>query len=125
SAAGTYVWSEGFGTSFILGEVARAVAVDRSGNVIITGTMVSTLDFGGGPLFSTSYDIFVAKFSVDGVHLWSKRAGDTYDDHGNSVAVDGSGNVVVTGDFATSVNFGGDTLTSPGGTDAFLVKFAP
>jgi hypothetical protein len=38
--------------------------------------------------------------------------------------VDGGGNVVVTGYFQGTVNFGGGSLTSAGGTDIFLFKYS-
>ena len=52
-------------------------------------------------------DIYVAKLAGgSGSCLWAKRFGDGYDQSGNAVAVDGSGNVVLTGYFFSTVNFG-------------------
>ena len=82
------------------------------------------LNFGGGALAeSGSYDIFAAKFSASGAHLWSKRFGVLYDDHGNAIVMDAGGNVIVAGDFFEGVNFGGSTLLSPGNIDGVLVEF--
>jgi hypothetical protein len=84
------------------------------------------VDFGGGALAENgSYDIFAAKFSASGAHLWSKRFGVLYDDHGNAIVMDAGGNVIVVGDFFEGVDFGGGALQSPGGVDGFLVKFGP
>lgn len=58
----------------------------------------------------------------DGSHLWSRRFGSNLDDDGNSLAVDASGNVLVTGFFRNTVDFGGGGLTSAGSTDIFLLK---
>jgi hypothetical protein len=82
------------------------------------------VNFGGGGLVSAGVgDIFVAKYSgADGSHLWSKRFGDTSADSGQGVAVDGSGNAVVTGVFNGTVNFGGGGLVSAGSDDIFLLK---
>ena len=119
----SHLWSKRFGsTSFDQG---YGVAVDDSGNVVVTGSFNGTVNFGGGGLNSAgSFDIFVAKFSgADGSHLWSKRFGSTYEDEGLGVAVDGSGNVVVTGYFWGTVDFGGGELTSAGSSDdIFVVK---
>jgi len=102
SAAGAHQWSKRIGG--IGDEIPHGVAVDGSGNVVVTGSFTSTADFGGGSLTSTgSYDIFVAKYSSTGAHQWSKRFGDTTSDTGYSVAVDGSGNIVVTGSFQNKV----------------------
>lgn len=57
-------------------------------------------------------------------HLWSKRFGSTGSDQGFGVAVDSSGNVLATGFFEGTVNFGGGNLTSAGSGDIFLLKLA-
>jgi hypothetical protein len=91
---------------------------------LITGVFGGTVDFGGDTLTSAgSPDIFLAKFDTNGGHLWSKRFGDSRVQYGRSVACDGSGNVVVTGYFRSTVNFGGGTLTSAGADDIFLAEF--
>jgi hypothetical protein len=127
SATGGYLWVKNFGTSSSLAPHASGVAVDGNGNIALTGAITDYVDFGGGQLMASQItgDIFVAKFSAGGTHVWSKRAGGDYNDHGNAIAFDGSGNVFDAGDFYTQANFGGATMYSPGGTDAYLVKFAP
>jgi hypothetical protein len=57
-------------------------------------------------------------------HLWSQRFGsDTYSDYGQSVAIDGADNVVVTGSFGDTADFGGGDLVSNGYWDIFLAKY--
>jgi hypothetical protein len=48
-----------------------------------------------------------------------------WDDHGDGIAVDGNGNVITVGDFYQSEDFGGGLMSSPGGTDGFLLKLTP
>src|SRR5437773_827609 len=112
SPTGTNVWAKRFGGSGV--DVATAVAVDKQNNsVIVAGYFTGTVDFGGGPLTSAGgADVFVAKYAADGGFQWAKRFGGTSGDVAASVAVDGSGNVVVGGRFSGSVDFGGGTLTS-------------
>ena len=55
--------------------------------------------------------------------LWAAQAGGAYNDAGNSVATDGSGNSVVTGSFSGSATFGDTTLTSAGSSDMFIAKY--
>jgi hypothetical protein len=101
--------------------------VNAPGNIAITGTLVSAVDFGNGYLFGNgSVDLFIATYTAAGVHLWSKRTGRYYDDHGNGVAMDDeTGEVVATGDFVQSIDFGDGELVNTGGADGFLVRFAP
>jgi hypothetical protein len=122
-AAGNHQWSQNFGN--VLAQSGKSVAVDGFGNVLLTGQITGAVDFGGGPLpVAVGPDVFVAKFDSDGNHIWSLSfGGGSGDQWGNSVTVDGSNNVVVTGYFWHSVNFGGGELTSAGAADVFVVKF--
>jgi hypothetical protein len=100
------------------------VAVDDRGNVYVTGMFSGTVDFGGGALTSASHDdIFLASYTIAGVHRWSQRFGGTWGDSGRSVTVDGSGNIYLTGNFADTVDFGGRALTSATSPDIFLASF--
>ncbi len=125
SSGGTHVWSKRFGGSFTANEMGNDVTTDGAGNVFLTGAVVDTIDFGGGPLPSDGwYDIYLAKFSPTGAHVWSKRTGAGA---GKGMATDGGDNVIAAGSFSggTRVNFGGTDLLSPGGDDTFLVKLGP
>ena len=120
---GTHLWSKRLGGTGDYLEIQ--VAVDESGDVLATGTFDGSVDFGDGPLTADYVDIFVAKYSgADGAHLWSKQFGDTWDDEGIQVAVDGSGDVLVTGYFGTTVDFGGGLLNTAGYLDIFVVKLS-
>jgi hypothetical protein len=121
---GNHKWSKRFGGSG--DDWGYSISVDSSGNVYITGYFSSsTIDFGGGALTNAGYsDIFLAKFDSDGNHQWSKRFGGNYYDYGQSVSVDSSGNVYITGYFGSStIDFGGGALTNAGSTDIYLTKF--
>ena len=61
--------------------------------------------------------------NYSGEHLWSKRFGGTSIDTALSIAVDSGGNVLVTGWFDGTANFGGGDLTSAGFYDIFVAKF--
>jgi len=81
-------------------ESSARVAVDSSGNVYVTGT-TSSEQFPGTPFVDRSLgdelDAFVAKFSPDGVLLYSILVGGACDDEGNAIAVDAAGNAYITG----------------------------
>jgi hypothetical protein len=102
----------------------NAVAVDGSGTHRRRG-LQGTVDLAAGISSAGGYDIFVAKYSgVDGSHIWSKRFGSASDDVAFSVALDRTGNIVVAGSFQNSVDFGGGSLSSAGGTDVFVAGYS-
>ena len=124
SAAGQHRWSRGFGDRGSL-DSGEGVALDSSGNVLVTGNYAGAVDFGGGRLTGTGSTIFVAKYSPTGEHVWSQSFGGSNSDSGKSVAVDAYDNIVLTGTFRNTVNFGGGPLTSAGENDIFVAKYAP
>lgn len=122
NSAGVHQWSKGFGSTST--DIGDGVAVDGSGNVIVAGRFAGTVNFGGAALASAGgSDVFVAKYNASGVHQWSKRFGSTSTDICRGVAADAGGDVVLTGDFTGTVNFGGSNLTSAGGADVFLARY--
>jgi len=118
---GNHLWSQSFGDGNT--ELTSSVAVDASENIVWTGHFGQTIDFGGGVLTSTSvYDMFLAKFDPDGIHVWSESYGNTGLELSTHVAVDASGNVVVAGRFNGTVDFGDGLLATAGGYDTYLVN---
>jgi hypothetical protein len=123
SSAGAHLWSKRFGSTGQ--DSGSSVAVDSSGSVFVAGTFNGSIDLGGGSLTSAGgSDIFVAKFSATGQHLWSKGFGGTSTDAARGIAVNGTGDVVLTGQFLNTINFGGSALTSAGYEDIFLAKLS-
>ncbi len=115
-------WSQSFGVAE--SQYSNELAVDGQGNVVLAGFFRIAVDFGGGVLTSAGdYDGFVAKFDGAGNHVWSKRFGAATYDEATAVAVDGQGNVILTGLFRGTVDFGGGALTSAGGSDIFVAKY--
>jgi hypothetical protein len=136
-ASGHHLWSKhftGFAPAtggFSYGNTYH-VAVDPTGNVILSGGFEGTVDFGGGPLssaggtmgFGASTDVYVAKFDPTGAPLWSKRFGDTQEQTGTASA-DAAGNVLLAVTGWGTIDFGTGTLTSAGQDDIFLAKLSP
>jgi len=101
------------------------LAGDAAGNTYVVGEFSGTAAFGSKSLTSAGgSDVFVAKLNSAGQVQWATRAGGSGADLGYSVAVDASGNVLVTGHFTSSAKFGNTTLNSAGGTDAFVAELA-
>jgi hypothetical protein len=109
------------------------VATDGSGNVVAAGYFNGSVSFGSASLTSAGgLDCFVVKYSPQGTVLWTKRFGGNCDDLVRGVAVDGSGNIIVTGSFQGTVDFGGVSLTSVPNSvlgacvsDVFVAKYSP
>jgi hypothetical protein len=108
---------------------AKRIAIDPAGNVLAIGSFDTTVDFGGGPLVNQgTTDIFVLKLDSMGNHVWSKGFGDVWQQEGSAIAVDGNGDVVITGTFKGKVDFGGGPLVvdpSTGWYDMYLAKLDP
>ena len=126
-SSGTHLWSRRYGDEWH--QWASAVAVDGQGSVLVTGEFAGSMDLGGGMLTCadgpTSADGFVAKFDAMGDHVWSKRFGDMDEQRGLGIAADVFGNIVLAGEFANQVSFGGASVPSAGGRDVFVVKLDP
>jgi hypothetical protein len=100
--------------------------VHGTSDILLTGAMVGAADFGGGQLISGgSDDVFVARLKGDATHLWSARYGDPNSQGGTVITADSLGRVVAGGSFEGSLDFGGGSLVSAGGTDIFLAGFEP
>lgn len=128
-AGGDFVWVDAFG-----GSGANAVfdvTHDLSDNLYITGSFGGTIDFdpGGGVLNLISFgnsDVFVARLDATGDPVWVNTFGGSGDDIGRALALDGAGNVIITGTFENTVDFrpgiGTSLETSEGGSDIFVTK---
>jgi hypothetical protein len=90
SSAGAPLWTNRYNGSADDYDQATAVAVDRSNNVVVVGHSYSS---------ASHYDYVTIKYSSVGGALWTNRYSGPQNgnDDANAVAVDHSGNVIVTG----------------------------
>jgi hypothetical protein len=91
------------GTGGTFGDQAYAIIADADENIYVAGKAAST-NFpvqNGQP---TNNDLFVLKMAPDGTPLYVTVIGGNSSDSGEGIAVDGSGQVVVTG-YTDSTNF--------------------
>ena len=120
---GTWAWAVSAGAPN-LDDLPFGIAVSDEA-VYVTGVFQGTASFGALTLTSQgSADIFVAKLVEVGqtAHFaWVQRAGGAGFNIGRSVAVRGR-SVYVSGNFSGTADFGATTLTSVGGSDAFVTK---
>lgn len=123
--APNYAWAKSAGG--INSDYGKSIAVDANGNSYVTGHFgFASITFGSTTLTTIGGDdIYVVKYDASGNAIWAKSAGGTQYDHGLGIAVDGNGNVYVTGSFnSPSITFGSITLTNPNiYTEMFVVKY--
>lgn len=102
------LWSHPWNSAVNGVDAAAAVAVDRFGNVLVTGTSYAKNGFG---------DIITLKYSSGGKLLWPRRFNGTGNatDLGYDVAADSAGNVYVTGMTGSKTN----------GPDLIVLKYSP
>jgi hypothetical protein len=122
-AGGNHLWSKSFGNGG-----ANSVAVDAAGNVLVTGWVGSSINFGGTALSCPQGCAFVAKLNPGGGELWHNNCGrpsNASEDFVDRLAVDAAGNIVVAGGFQGFVDFGGGAVASVGSVDMFAAKLDP
>src|SRR4026207_1236107 len=124
-SAGIFQWAKRIGSTG--DDRGLSIATDGAG-VYLTGMFSLTVDFdpGAGTSNLTSagtVDVFIMKLDAAGNFVWANRFGGSGDDHGNSIALDASSNVHVTGMFTGNANGIASLNTGAGGQwDAFILK---
>jgi hypothetical protein len=98
--------------SYKTNSYSYSVAIDSSNYIYITGA------YANNSTGAVAVDIFTAKYNSSGTLQWQKslngpNAADLRQDWGNSIALDSSSNVFITGRFRNT----------SGGTNAFVAKY--
>lgn len=107
----------------------RGCAVDGSGNVYLTGYTGATSGIASSGAHQTTLgggqDAFLAKFNSVGVRQWGTYYGGGGTDGAYRCAVDGTGNVYMSGytNSPSNIAASGFQNSLGGGQDAFLIKF--
>ncbi|GAB3829980.1 SBBP repeat-containing protein [Hymenobacter jeollabukensis] len=130
-AAGNYLWVRQLAAQPFL-------AADGSGNVYVAGLFQNSITLGSTTLSAgtagyAGYSVYLGKLSATGAWLWASASSGSgtlsYQSTTNigGVAVDGSGNAYVTGQFNDlAISFGSSTLTNTSAyssaADAFVAK---
>jgi hypothetical protein len=128
-------WDWVNGISGVGNENPFSVISDRDGNYLITGHFGSPfVTIGSDTLFNfdgggNTQDIFLAKLDSLGNVIWIYGFGGNKTDTGNSLVIDSTGNIILTGNFnSPTINFGSFTLlnadSSGYSADIFLVKIS-
>lgn len=123
SSSGQYLWAKRFGDAALQG--VSGIAFDASSNLVVTGSFVGNLDFGGGVLDAAGSqfsDVYVAKLDASGNEIWARRYGDINVQEAGGLSIGASGAIYVVGTFQNTIDFGGGPLSTGGDRDAFLLE---
>jgi hypothetical protein len=137
SSDGKLLWAKQAGGPAL--DQSYGIASDKNGNVYVTGYFQGKATFSSTTLESKSHpdgyhepdpgygDVFVAKYDASGNIVWVRQAGEGRKNAGYGIAVDGSGNVFITGQFASTertntIRFG-DIIVKSSSLSAFIAKY--
>ncbi len=106
-------------------DFAMDLSLDDAGNIYVLGESTASW---GSPinLYTGGTDVFVAKLSSNGTRVWNTFMGvpadGDFDDMASALAVDGVGNVYITGTSHSSWGEPAAGYTHNGADDAFVAK---
>jgi hypothetical protein len=118
SPEGKLVWShviQGPAVDYCLG-----VATDHTGRCFVTGEFSASATFAGKTLTSQgATDIYTAALDAKGGLEWLLASGGIKGDNAYTMAWHPSGRLIFSGACVSPATFGGQTMTSPGGAEAY------
>jgi hypothetical protein len=123
--AGDPLWIERFGGEQEDEPTKLVLTPDHS--VVVLGTFWGTTDLGGGQLLSDgATDYFILKVSGAGSFTWARRYGSSHVESAADIAVNGAGDLFVTGSFSGLLDLGGGVYlqTTDASDDLFLVRYS-
>ncbi|HEY0029400.1 MAG TPA: SBBP repeat-containing protein, partial [Bacteroidia bacterium] len=124
NSSGSVIWVKRTGGTG--DDAGNAIKVDNSGRVFITGGFRHTSTFGSISISADAFghpDIFIARYDSEGNAVWAKKAGGSNSDAGRAIAVDGSSNVFITGNYGKSATFSGTTIYGADITELYFASY--
>ncbi|HLP12865.1 MAG TPA: gliding motility-associated C-terminal domain-containing protein [Flavobacteriales bacterium] len=121
--AGNVLWAKKAGG--VGADRGLSIRTDNAGNIYVTGYYASTATFGSTTLTTSgTQDVFITKLDASGNFKWARSVGGPDIDYGNGISVDLNGNVVVTGQYKATADFGsGFVFTSMNNTTTGLPTY--
>lgn len=127
---GNWLWAAGAGAN--ANEVFGDLVVDDvNDRVYVVGhfdgnTTLSSRPPNAGVALTTAglYDVIAASYDLNGSLQWTRKNGGTGNEFGFGAALDMDRNPVFAGEFSSSTNFGGTTLTPTGTGSGYLSKYS-
>jgi hypothetical protein len=104
-------------------EYGKKIVTDPSGNSYCMARLADTVHFGSINLVDRGGgDVIIIKYDHQGTLKWIRQLGGPGPDEGRGICLDRDGNVYVTGGFAPWASCVGQTITTNGSNDLFLLK---
>jgi len=121
-ASGDCLWSKRFGDASY--QSGNLLAVDGTGAVVFAGVFEGNINLGGTWHSSQAgRDVFLARYASDGTfNLSTTLRGSGAQDTVRGLAVDGAGNVYLTGGFGGTLTLNATSVTAFGLQDVYAVK---
>lgn len=123
---GNFVWSKTAGNSGSTSVYGNSVTCDTSGNIYVAGSFIGgDATIGGTTLTNQGgYDIYFIKYDSQGNVVYVKSAGSSNHQEAKGIGVDGSGNIIICGNYYSgNATFNGTTLTANYNTNTFILQF--
>lgn len=125
STAGNWFWGKRAGSNGG-GDRGNRIVADRNEHLYVTGQTKGTAYFGNNVTLycdpADSIQIFVAGMDTNGKWRWAVEAGGTLEDRSNSICVDDSCNLYITGFFQTTAYFDSLSVTATMRRDIFIAS---
>lgn len=132
NSTGGFLWADKIAAG-VGNASGNGISLDILNNVFVTGYFSGTVDFNPtAAVFNKtsagSNDVFVCKLDANGNFSNDAQAyGNTGSDVSNGIQCVGTGNYIITGYYAGSVDFSSsitsNSITSNGGSDIFVAKY--
>ena len=111
---GDFIWAKSMEGDASL--TVNGIQSDQAGNLYLTGTFEGTADFDPDTAAADTFfmsvhnipdgsDAFILKLAPSGNFVWANHMGGKNRTQSNSIALDPSGNIFITGTYADSVDF--------------------
>ncbi len=127
-ATGKVLWirtiGDGDPMAIVDDQYAADVAAMDDGTLFVTGYAAGTVNFGDGIASgSGDTDFYIMRLDPMGQTMWHLRSGGTNSQFGRAIALSGTDEIVVVGDFRNELNLGNNVLMSAGSNDVFVAKY--
>ncbi|OFX44145.1 MAG: hypothetical protein A2046_14525 [Bacteroidetes bacterium GWA2_30_7] len=120
-SSGNFIWVRSLSSS-INAISNQYLACDKNNNIYSIGYFSGTINSGEFIITAKAIDIFIVKYSNNGILKWIIKRGGNLDDYSQTINIDSENNIYISGFFSDTATFGTNVLISHGLTDIFIEK---